>query len=69
MKHRNGLLHEFVDGFVGTALDVPLDQLLEFGAKADFPWGILTLAAASACRSQVITIRSYFGFPMLLLCV
>src|SRR5208282_2879576 len=36
MEHRNGLLHKFVDGFVGTALDVLFDQLLKLGTKANF---------------------------------
>jgi hypothetical protein len=31
MEHGNGVLHEFIDAFVGTALDVLFDQLREFG--------------------------------------
>ena len=42
MEHGNGLLHEFVDTFVGAALDVLFDQFLKFRPKADFHGSILT---------------------------
>ena len=41
MEHGNGVLDELVDGFVRAALDVLLDQFLEFGPKADFHSDIL----------------------------
>src|SRR6266849_362405 len=53
MEHRNRLLHEFVDAFVGTALDVLFNQLLDLGPKADFHADILTYATQhtySYCR-------------------
>src|ERR1039458_6689599 len=55
MEHRNGLLHEFVDGFVGTALDVLFNQLLKFGPKAYFHGGILTHAAVSITPSPALS--------------
>src|ERR1035441_8302019 len=51
MEHRNRLLHEFVDGFVRSALDVLFNQLLKFGPKAYFHGGILTHAAVSITPS------------------
>ena len=45
VEHGNRLLYKFVDGFVGAALDVLFNQLLEFGPKADFHGGILAHAA------------------------
>jgi len=41
VKHGNGLLDIFVDGGVGAALDILLNQVGELGAKADFHIGIL----------------------------
>src|SRR5208282_413241 len=55
MEHRNGLLHEFVDSFVGTALDVLFNQLFKFGPKAYFHGGILTHAAVSITPSPALS--------------
>src|SRR5208282_734929 len=55
MEHRDGLLHEFVDGFVGTALDVLFNQLFKFGPKAYFHGGILTHAAVSITQSPTLS--------------
>jgi hypothetical protein len=42
MEHGDRVLHKFVHGLVGAALDVLLNQFLSFWSKADFHEGILT---------------------------
>jgi hypothetical protein len=41
VEHRNRALHEFIDGFVGAALDILLNQVGKLGPKVNFDEGIL----------------------------
>src|SRR5450759_3360646 len=69
MKHRNRLLYEFVDGFVGTALDVLFNQLRKFWPKTNSHKDILVYAARgipklnSGRATQAIVIARTLGPP------
>jgi hypothetical protein len=54
MERGNGVLYEFVDGFVGAALDILLNRFLKFWPKANFHGGIVVHAAVSTPDSEVL---------------
>src|ERR1035441_10794004 len=70
MQHRNGLFDVFVDRFVRAALNVLLNQCLEFGPKADFHVSILIhqykqpyASYSSPVHSNPNSRASTFHFP------